>query len=67
MMDSKDDNKRKCANGVEKEVEEAPPKKQKTIGDDNVDDYSLEPKEEVSLEEEEMNLPTGSEEELLIR
>jgi hypothetical protein len=74
-----DDNKRKyAANGVE---EEAPPKKQKMIdGDDNGDngndnngnedddddDYSSETGEEVSSEEE-MNLPTGYEEEFLIR
>jgi hypothetical protein len=68
----------------------APPKKQKTIGDNHDndgddhgddgdddngndddssstddDDYSSEPKEEVSSEEK-MNLPTSSEEELLI-
>jgi hypothetical protein len=69
MMTSKDENKRKYANGTKKEAEKAPPKKQITIDDDNdndddswsTDDYSLEPKEE------EMNLPTGSKEELLIR
>jgi hypothetical protein len=33
----------------------------------STDNYSSEPEEEVSLEEEEMNLPTSSEKELLIR
>jgi hypothetical protein len=33
----------------------------------STDDYLSEPKVEVSSEEEEMNHPTGSEEELLIR
>jgi hypothetical protein len=87
-MASKDDNKRKYADdGTEEEAEEAPSKKQKTIGDNNgdngdengdddnsndddnsssTDDYSSEPKEEVSSEKVEMNLPTSSEEELLI-
>jgi hypothetical protein len=71
MMGSMDDNKHKYAtDGVEEEV---PLKKQKTTGDDNGDsslstyDYSSEPSEEVSSEEEEMNLPIGSEEELLIQ
>jgi hypothetical protein len=87
MMASKDNgNKRKYAAYDAKEsVEEASPKKQKMISDDNgddngdddndndddnstsTDDYSSEPKEEVSLEEEEMNHPIGFEEELLIR
>jgi hypothetical protein len=62
-MASKDDNKHKYASGIEEEAE-ASPKKQKMIGDDNdsssIEEYSSE------LEEEEMNLPTGSEEELLI-
>jgi hypothetical protein len=75
MMASKDDNKCKYADGVEKE---APPKKQKMIGDYNgdddncddssssTDDYSSN-SEEVSSEKEEMNLLTGCEDELLIR
>jgi hypothetical protein len=74
-MASKDDNKRKYVNGIGEEAEEALPKNQKTIGDDNSDgddssstnDYSLEPEDEVSSEEEEMNLLAGSEEELLIQ
>jgi hypothetical protein len=62
-------------------VEVAPLKKQKMIGDDNgndisgndnddslsTDDYSSEMEEEVSSEEEEMNLWIGSEQELLIQ
>jgi hypothetical protein len=83
MMASKDDNKHKyVADGAEEEAEKAPLKKQKTIGDDgdddngndsssfsssiNDDDYSSKPDEGVSSEEE-MNLPTDCEEELLIR
>jgi hypothetical protein len=83
-MASKDDIKHKyVADGTK---EEAEPKKQKMISDDNGydddddddngndddhsssstdNDYSLELEEEVSLEAE-TNLPTGSEEELLI-
>jgi hypothetical protein len=38
MMTFKDDNKRKYANGVKKEAEKAPPKKQITIDDDNDND-----------------------------
>jgi hypothetical protein len=76
MMASKDDIKCKYADGVEKE---APPKKQKMIGDYNgdddncddssssTDDYSSNSEEEVSSEKEEMNLLTGCEDELLIR
>jgi hypothetical protein len=99
-MASMDDNKRKYStDGAEEEV---PPKKQKTIGSDDIgddhsndgddhadndddgddegdddgdpsssssstdDDYSSEPEEEVSSEGE-MNIPTGSEEKLLIQ
>jgi hypothetical protein len=60
-------NKHKYAYDVEEETDEVSPKKQKTIGNDNnddddndsfssTDDFSLEPKEEVSSDEEEMNL-----------
>jgi hypothetical protein len=64
--------KRKYADGTEEEVEEALPKKQKMISDDNgdssssTDDFSLKPEEDVSSNEEKINLPAGSEEKLLI-
>jgi hypothetical protein len=72
MMDSKDnDNKGKYA--ADDAEEEAPPKKQKMIDDDNDngnddnDDDNSSSTNDYSLElEEEMNLPSGSEEELLI-
>jgi hypothetical protein len=73
-MSSKDDNKPKYADDAEKDAEEEVlPKKQKMIDDYNgdsfssTDDYSLESEQEVSLEEEEINLPAGFEDELLIR
>jgi hypothetical protein len=72
MMASKD-NKRKYADGVEDEAEEAPLKKQRTIDNDNddsssSDNFLSELEEEVSSEEEEeMNLPAGFEEKLLIQ
>jgi hypothetical protein len=68
------DNKRNYAVSAEEEAKEAPPKKQRMVSDDDYDDssssinddFSSELDLEVSSEEEEMNLPAGSEEKLLI-
>jgi hypothetical protein len=78
MMASKG-NKHKYAHDTKEEAEEAPLKKQKMIGNDNgdaddsdsssssTDDFLSEPEEEISSDEEEMNLPAGFEEKLSIQ
>jgi hypothetical protein len=78
MMASKG-NKHKYADGTKEEAEEAPLKKQKMIDNDNgdaddsdsssssTDDFLSEPEEEISSDEEEMNLPAGFEKKLSIQ